>query len=499
MKQQHYFTFILALLFHTLTMSAQDCGCTISEVQNNLVQPCDRIIGEVVTVGTANALIQAIRSANATGGNMTILIEDGTYQVATTASYPYITANNLVIRSLSGDRDAVILTGTGMKSVNPLVEIGLSVVGNNITIADLTIRDVGNHGISTQGDSMFVHNVRIQNTYEQMLKGTAGGDGADNAIVQCSLFEYPGGVGPNWYIGGLDIHRGDNWVVRDNIFKNIISPSTAVAEHAIHFWNRSSNNTIERNWIVNCDRGIGFGLGDSPHEGGIIRNNMIYNDGQSEFSDVGIGLESSSGAKVYNNTIFITYPNAIEYRFATSRANDIQNNLTNRQIRQRNGGMAMVNNNFTKSKKDWFVNVSTGDLHLVERISSVVDQGASLLKDVPEDFDQVSRPKGIQLDIGAHEYEQTVAVDETGIISKVYQLFPNPANTYITISTHQQRSTHIEIYRLAPYDKIFDAYYQKLSSGIINIENWLPGLYICRITDGDQSTQIIPLVVSPTH
>ena len=285
---------------------SQDCNCTIQQVQSNSVQSCDKIIGEVDTVYNVSQLWASINQAN-NGGNQTILIADGTYPVASTASYPYITGSNLVFRSLSGNRDAVILTGQGMQDVAPLTEIGMSLVGDNITIADLTIRDVGNHGISTNSDDHFIHNVKIQNTFEQMIKGTTGGNFSNDVTVQCSLFEYTAGVGPQWYIGGLDIHEGVNWTVRDNIFRNISSPSVALAEHAIHFWNSSSDNTIERNVIFNCDRGIGFGLGSSPNTGGIIRNNMIYNDGSGIFDDVGIGLETSPNTQVYNNTIHIQY------------------------------------------------------------------------------------------------------------------------------------------------------------------------------------------------
>lgn len=166
-----------------------------------------------------------------------------------------------------------------------------------------------------------------------MLKGTSAGDGADNGKVQCSLFEYTAGVGPQFYIGGLDIHKGNDWIVRDNIFKNIASPSGSTAEHAIHFWKQCADNIIERNIIINCDRGIGFGLGNDVNNGnlgGIIRNNMIYNNGLGIFNDVGIGLEYSPNTKVYNNTIYIAYQNAIEYRWGATTNVNIANNLTNR-------------------------------------------------------------------------------------------------------------------------------------------------------------------------
>ncbi len=395
--------FLLLLLVITASVSSQDCGCSISQVESNTVNACEINMGTVLTVANSTELRNAINQANASGGNTTILIEDGTYQIASTTWYPYITANNVVIRSLSGNRDNVILTGTGMKSVNPDTEIVISAVGNNISLMDLTIKEVGNHGIMANGDHLFVHNVRIQETYEQMLKGNSSGDGADDARVQCSLFEYTAGVGPQWYIGGLDIHDGDNWIVNDNVFKNIASPSVTVAEHAIHFWNSSSNNTVERNMIINSDRGIGFGLGSSPSEGGIIRNNMIYNDGTGAFDDVGIGLETSPNTKVYNNSIFIAYNNAIEYRFPETTNVEIYNNLTNQSITSRNSAQATLATNYTSAIENWFVNPSTGNLRLDSQNPNVVDQG-TYLDEVLMDIDKTPRTITGDHDIGAFEF-----------------------------------------------------------------------------------------------
>jgi hypothetical protein len=412
------FSYILILLnISNFQIIAQDCNCTINQVQSNTVQSCDKIIGEIDTVYNVSQLWAAINQANSTG-NRTILIADGIYPLASTSSYPYITGSNLVFRSLSGNRDAVVLTGQGMQNVAPLVEIGMSLVGDNITIADLTIRDVGNHGISTNSDNHLIHNVKIQDTYEQMIKGTSGGNFSNDVTVQCCLLEYTAGIGPQWYIGGLDIHEGVNWNVRDNIFRNIISPSIAVAEHAVHFWDSSSNNTVERNVIYNCDRGIGFGLGGSPNEGGIIRNNMIYNDGSGNYNDVGIGLETSPNTQVYNNTIFISYQNAIEYRFAATNGVIIANNLTNKSITSRNGGQATLTTNYDDALALWFVDLPNGDLHLNDGITQVVDQGTDLGNLVLDDLDQLTRPMGVTFDIGAQEWMAAIVdVDMDGFNS----------------------------------------------------------------------------------
>ncbi|MEM9545452.1 MAG: hypothetical protein AAGA77_05740 [Bacteroidota bacterium] len=399
-------TFILfTLLILSFFVQAQTCNCTVKDVENNAVCPLDTVHGMIDTVSTVAEFKNAINQANSSGGNRTILIENGTYALASTSSYPYITGSNIIFRSLSGNRDSVIITGTGMASVSPLTENGIYAVGDNIIISDLTIKDVGNHGIAVHGDNLLVHNVKIQDTYEQMLKGTSAGNGSDSSRVSCSLFEYTAGVGPNYYIGGIDIHEGSEWIVQDNIFKYIASPSGSVAEHAIHFWNSSSDNIIERNVIFNCDRGVGFGLGTSANDGGIIRNNMIYNDGSGLFDDVGIGLETSPNTKVYNNTIQIEYQNAIEYRFASTTNVDIANNLTNKIIKSRNGGQATVYSNNTDALISWYIDPNEGDLRLNANIPSVVDMGTNIA-DIVYDLDRYARPPAT-IDIGAHEYIQT--------------------------------------------------------------------------------------------
>ena len=486
---------IALFLFKQAFSFAQNCNCSISQVENNTVAPCALLIGKVDTVTNAIGLRNAIIQANADKGNHTILIADGTYQIASTSWFPYITGSNIVFRSLSGKRDAVILTGEGMKNVSPKVESGFYIVGNNVTIADLTIKEVGNHGIACEGDSLFVHNVKIQNTFEQMIKGTGAGDGADQGRVQCSLFEYPAGVGPQFYIGGLDIHKGNDWLVNDNVFKNIASPSGSLAEHAVHFWKGSANNIVERNIMVNCDRGIGFGLGSSRSDSGIIRNNMIFNDGEGLFHDVGISLETSPSTKVYNNTIFIEYRNAIEYRFPATTDVIISNNLTNKPINSRDGGKAELSTNITNAKSTWFQDPSIGNLRLISENTEVVDKGVSLAE-VVDDIDQIARPQGTKHDIGAHEFEQGVGINRQGLISKYFQVFPNPAKSKLVIKSRTNSNFNAEMsnflnQKIASFKKE-----STTSELVIDVGRWQAGIYVLRITSQDSTSESHRIIVS---
>jgi len=356
-----------------------------------------------VVVSSVSALVSAIENAN-DGSKKTILVEDGTY---TLGNMLWVSADGVTVRSRSGNREAVILQGDGMTgSVSHI----FNVAGDDFTVRDLTLRRVANHAIQLQVDvdGLTVDNAHFLDTGEQMLKVAydAGNMSAssDGGLVENSLFEYSAGHGPQYYIGGVDAHNAKNWIVRDNVFKNIKSPSDDIAEFAIHFWSESANTIVERNTIMNCDRGIGFGLGDRGHVGGIIRNNMIYHDSSEDFSDVAIGLEDARNSQVYNNTIFMvnSYPNAIEYRFGSTTGVQIYNNLTNRAIIARDGASGTVANNITSAQVDWFVSPSSGNLHLSSSVYSVVDQGRNV-SGLTNDFDGESRPKGGGIDIGADE------------------------------------------------------------------------------------------------
>lgn len=366
-------------------------------------------------VSTVGQLQDAVNSANS-GGDATILIADGVYALSGVALF--ITADGVTIRSASGDRNAVVLD-------QQYVEGGTSgifrIVSSGVTIADMTLQRPYYHAIhispAAAGSTanILIDNVRIVDPGEQAIKINADNPDAatytvNNSTIRNCLIELTDTGRANLtsgypcYTGGIDGHWAGNWKIQDNIIKGFWC-SDALSEHGIHFWNHSSNIIVERNQIIDCDRGIGFGLGvDRGNSGGIIRNNMIYHGADHGYSDVGISIESTPDAQVYNNTVYHQHGyDAIEYRFNTTTNILIANNLTNRAVTLRDEASGTVTHNLTTAQAAWFSNTETGDLHLATTVSSVVDQGLAITG-LTDDFDKGARPYGSGYDIGADEF-----------------------------------------------------------------------------------------------
>lgn len=365
-----------------------------------------------VTVSDAAGLAAAIDAANS-GGPATILLEDGVYSLNGGFN---ISRDGITIRSVSGIRENVIIEGQGMWGGVPNI---FWVTASYFTLQGVSIGNVANHALQVHGElgagHVTVSNVRFFDCYEQMMKVSIVFDDvsvySDTGLVENCLFEYTAGVGPNWYIGGIDVHGGRHYVIRNNTFMNIISPVQEVGEHAIHMWTNAQYMNIQFNRIINCDRGIGLGMrtdrGGGGVIGGIVRNNFIYHNGAGQFADTGIILEAAEATNVYNNTIYMegSYPNAIEYRWAETSGGMVVNNLTNRAITARDGATADVSNNVVTAQAGWFVNPSAGDLHLATPVAEVVDQGR-FIEDFIYDIDGDPRPSGAGMDIGADEWVQ---------------------------------------------------------------------------------------------
>jgi hypothetical protein len=220
-----------------------------------------------------------------------------------------------------------------------------------------------NHVHHQYGDKQALNGVDLSVPAGQIvaLLGPNGSGKTTLFRLLCTLLPIQQG---SIHIGGIDIHAGNSWIIRNNHFRNIASPAKAIAEHAVHVWNNAYNTAVTDNRFEDVDRAIGFGMrhptrGDPnfvySHKGGLIKNNLItHRDNHHPFADTGIILEDSPGTVIIGNRIWLehNYPRAIEYRFSRTRDVMIEGNITNKAIASRNGGTATLRNNNTGASYD---------------------------------------------------------------------------------------------------------------------------------------------------
>ncbi|WP_106404081.1 right-handed parallel beta-helix repeat-containing protein [Paraglaciecola hydrolytica] len=307
-----------------------------------------------ISVSTAAELLAAIKRANKSG-HVEITLQNGRYETGQTLQ---ILKPHISLISANKDPKTTQIIGKGMRKTKGVDNI-IRVAAPYFTLDGITLEQSPNHIIQIAGeanaDFPILRNCIIKDGYEQLVKVSYNrntGIASDGGLVENCQFVYTAGIGPQYYIGGIDAHGGQDWIVRNNYFSGIASPENKIAEHAIHFWNNTQNITVTNNIIYNCDRGIGFGMPKRPNFGGLIENNLIvHNHHGHPNADTGIILEESQGTQVINNRIYLahSYPNSIEYRFAESTNIKIENNLSNKKIAQRNGGQATLKDNIHSS------------------------------------------------------------------------------------------------------------------------------------------------------
>jgi hypothetical protein len=354
---------------------------------------------EVIRVANAAQLYFAV--ANAPAGSVILL-----------APGEYILSNSLIVRqndlALIGDSDrcdAVVLRGKGMD--DPSVTHGIWTDASSLSVRNLTIRDVYSHGIALNDGSKSPHiyNVQLLDTGEQFIKGNMGaGGGTDNGVVEYSVMAYTlappstdhgGGTG---YTNGIDIHGGNNWTIRNNLFANLHTPDTAdhLYNPAILVWRGARNTLTENNVFINCDRAIAYGLEDDnanghSHTGGVIRNNMIYQSpglysrSRKKSSDGAIIVWDSPQTKVLHNTALLNgnLPKFIEFRWDTHNA-EVRNNLSDSIISTRTGGTFISSGNIESASESLFVDAAVGNLRLVASEEALK---VPVLIDAPKDID----------------------------------------------------------------------------------------------------------------
>ena len=317
-----------------------------------------------ITITSVHQLKRELKNANDNKGYVSLDIENGVYQLDRTLN---IKSDYITLNSKSGDPKKVIIQGGNIKNAG--IPVLIKVFAKHFSIDGITLQNANAHLIQIAGehnaDYPVIRNCILQDSYEQLLKISYDKKNkpeisSDYGLIEKSIFQYTEGIGPNYYIGGIDLHAGNSWIIRDNKFKDIASPGGSISEHAIHSWNNAYNTTVENNIIEDCDRAIGFGLHMRErypgiifsHRGGVIRNNLIlHKNNGAPFADTGIILEDSANTLIENNKIWLehNYPRAIEYRFPTTQNVIIKNNITNKGITSRDGGKAKLSNNKTNA------------------------------------------------------------------------------------------------------------------------------------------------------
>lgn len=400
--------------------------------------------GDVVTVSTVTQLVNAV---NAAVPGRTILVADGTYSL--NGQYLRIDDPNVTVRGQSGNRDAVILDG------NYLTTEIFQIVASNVTIADLTLREAYDHPIHVMASGSHVldtliYDVHVIDPGQQAIKvNPTAGEAyyVDHGTVACSRIELTDAgrslIRDNCYTGGIDVHAGVGWTVRDNEIDGFWCP-VGLSEHAVHFWNNARDTRVERNSLRNNARGVGFGMkvsepspsrtySDDPcpaagggyvdHYGGSVRNNMVAADDAGLFAseygfDCGICFWQACGAEALHNTVYSANPgqsfSSIEWRFAHTQV-DLVDNLVNLTMRARDGAAAISSGNLTTAQASWFAAPLAGDLHLTTAASAAIDQGVSSA--LSDDFDGEARPRGVAPDVGADETGMpALSIDDVSVI-----------------------------------------------------------------------------------
>ncbi|MDY6919076.1 MAG: hypothetical protein SV765_02560 [Pseudomonadota bacterium] len=381
------------------------------------------VSGQVIEIASEPALQSAL--ANAQGGE-TLLLKPGTYNLTATL---YVRDNNVTIRGDGDSCDDVVLMGRGMENSSyGAVPHGVWSDAESLSVVNITIKDVYLHGIvlNPGAQNPVISSVQLLNAGQQFLKSnpTTYGVGVDNGVVENSLFAYEssppmsnhgGGTG---YTNGVDVHAGDGWVIRGNRFENFHTPDAAdhLWNPAILVWNGATDTVAENNSFINVDRAISFGLIDRSqgydHQGGVIRNNMIYyepglySSQRTINSDAAIIVWDSPSTQVVHNSI-VTNGNlnkSIEFRFSTTGSSAL-NNLVDAPIGSRNGAVFTQLSNFLNALPSMFVDARSGkpDLKYSEA-GGVIDQ-VNRLNSALVDFYGENRPAADgSTDIGAYEY-----------------------------------------------------------------------------------------------
>jgi hypothetical protein len=362
--------------------------------------------GMIVNVSTEAQLQTAVDNL---ASHTTVLIAPGRYTLTRSLTIKN-TVTDVAIRGASDNSDDVVLAGTGMTHPSYDVPYGIWTGGDvqDITIANLTIRDISDVALAFSAGTQrpIVHNVHLIDAGRAMVVAAGDGPSVDGGLVEYSIMEYTT-TAKDTHANAMVVQGGQGWVVRKNVFQNIVGPSRQLTGPAVVFTGVSTDTLVDSNWFINNSSGVALGAtdGDVPdHIGGIVRNNFVFRAANVP-GETGIAVNNSPFTQVLNNTLFLsgTYGTPIEYRYAGSHDLVIWNNLLGGAIWARDGATGVESDNLGGASTDMFVDAAAGDLHLRSTAYAAIDRGIES-GSVTDDIDGQLRPVGLGYDIGAAEF-----------------------------------------------------------------------------------------------
>ena len=228
-------------------------------------------------------------------------------------------------------------------------------------------------------------------------------------------------------LGGLRVNGGRDWHVHDNHFSGnwCIAGTTvdgSTVNPCVQFTQGARDNLVERNVMLDAQRGIAFGsdgttearaYDDNPctpgvywgHIGGTIRNNAIWigaaatTDGADSLITVWHGCD----VDILHNTVvnLVTVYSSIEYRYGDTTVS-VANNLVTDRLYPREGGVGQSLGNLEYADLALIVDPLVPDLHLRDTATDAVDRGLPLTTmPVVDDFE--GDPRDALPDVGADE------------------------------------------------------------------------------------------------
>lgn len=325
----------------------------------------------VIEVDQPKDVLQAIRSAEP--GDV-ISLAPGTYRFDTRSinvNRPGSAQHPIQVRAEQLGQVRIELNGLEGFLVNApywvFENLDIKGVCNSHSACEHAFHVVG------RGESFVLRNSRLHE-FNAMIKANGldvregGRRFPDGALIEGNSFFNSSVRNTRSPVVPIDAVGVNDWTIRENFFADYSKGQGDRISTAAFIKGNASGGVFENNLVVGeythsggVRLGLSFGGGGTgkaaardhvvplEHTNGIMRNNVVMYT-----SDVGIYLNNAKNTLVFNNLLFNTL--GIDVRFAESTA-ILKNNVLNGQIRERDGGTALAENNLILSggflKKDF--------------------------------------------------------------------------------------------------------------------------------------------------